>query len=106
PEHARGGAENPTVTHRYGPEKSRRMLRCRACKARFSERKGTPLVGSHLTQEKAGSVLHHIAEGNGVRQTGRLVGVNPETVARYGHNARAPAAALQGEPGASTLSQP
>ena len=63
------------------------MLRCRACKARFSERKGTPLFGSHLPPEKAASVLHHIAEGNGVRKTGRLVGVNRETVARYGKKA-------------------
>ena len=97
PEHSKRGAGNLTVTHRYGPEKSRRMLRCRTCKARFSERKGTPLFGSHLTREKAVSVLHHIAEGNGVRKTGRLVGVNRETVARYGRKAGAHAAALHDE---------
>ena len=50
------------------------MLRCRTCKARFSERKGTPLFGSRLPQEKVGSVLEHIAEGCGVRQTGGLLG--------------------------------
>jgi transposase-like protein len=97
PEHGKRGAGNLTVTHRYGPDKSRRMLRCRACKARFSERKGTPLFGSPLTQEKAVSVLHHIAEGNGVRKTGRLVGVNRETVARYGRRAGAHAASLHDE---------
>ena len=72
-----------------GPEKARRMVHCRACKARFSERKGTPLLGSHLLPEKAISVLHHTTEGNGVRKTGRLVGVNRETVARYGRKAGA-----------------
>jgi transposase-like protein len=97
PEHGKRGAGNLTVTHRYGPDRARRMLRCRTCKARFSERKGTPLFGSHLTQEKAVSVLHHIAEGNGVRKTGRLVGVNRETVARYGKKAGAHAAALHDE---------
>ena len=97
PERGKRGAGNLTVTHRYGPEKSRRMLRCRACKARFSERKGTPLFGSHLPRDKAVSVLHHIAEGNGVRKTGRLVGVNRETVARYGKKAGAHAAALHDE---------
>ena len=71
------------------------MLRCRPWKARFSEREGTPLFGSHLPQEKAVSVLHHIAEDNGVRKTGRLVGVNRETVARYGRKAGAQAADLQ-----------
>lgn len=97
PQHGKRGAGNLTVTHRYGPEKARRMLRCRACKARFSERKGTPLFGAHLTQEKAVSVLHHIAEGNGVRKTGRLVGVSRETVARYGRKAGPHAAALHDE---------
>ena len=60
------------MTSRYGPEKSRRMLRCRTCKARFSERKGTPLFGARLAPEKIESVLEHVAEGCGVRQTGRL----------------------------------
>ena len=55
------------MTGRYGPGKSRRMLRCNACKSRFSERKGTPLFDSRLPPEKVGSVLEHIAEGCGVR---------------------------------------
>ena len=83
PEHGKRGAGNLTVTHRYGPEKARRMLRCRACKARFSERKGTPLFGAQLPQDKVAAVLSHIAEGVGVRKTGRLVGVNKNTVVRY-----------------------
>jgi LacI family transcriptional regulator len=97
PEHGKRGAGNLTVTHRYGPGKGRRMLRCRACKSRSSERKGTPLFGSHLPAETAVSVLQHIAEGNGVRKTGRLVGVNRETVARYGRKAGAHSAALHDE---------
>src|SRR3954453_2236281 len=97
PRARQAGAGKLTVSHRYGPEKARRMLRCRACKARFSERKGTPLFGAHLPPEKAVSVLHHIAEGNGARKTGRLVGVNRETVARYGKVAGAHAAALHDE---------
>jgi len=106
PEQGKRGAGNLTVSHRYGPDKARRMLRCRACKARFSERKGTPLFGSHLPPEKAISVLQHIAEGNGVRKTGRLVGVNRETVARYGKTAGAHAAATHGELVAVSPSHP
>jgi transposase-like protein len=60
------------------------MLRCRACKARFSERKGTPLFDSRLSPEKVESVLEHIAEGCGVRQTGRLCEVDRGTVGRLG----------------------
>ena len=39
------------------------MLACRTCKTRFSERKGTPLFDTRLPEDKAVSVLNHIAEG-------------------------------------------
>ncbi len=95
PEHGNvGSAGNLTVSHRYGPDRSKRMLRCGPARPASPSRKGTPLFGLHLPAEKALSVLHHIAEGNGVRKTGRLVGVNRETVARYGKKAGAHAAAL------------
>ncbi len=38
-------------------------------------------------EEKATAVLEHIAEGCGVRQTERLVGVHRDTVTRYTHKA-------------------
>jgi transposase-like protein len=67
---------------RYGPQQ-RRLLRCKTCKARFSERKGTPLQGAQLPEDKVVAVLSHIAEGVGVRKTARLCGVNKNTVVRY-----------------------
>ena len=87
PEHGKRGAGNLTVTSRYGPNKLRRMLRCRSCKVRFSERKGTPLFDSRLPPEKAEAVLEHVAEGCGVRQTGRLCKVNRNTVGRLSRRA-------------------
>ena len=84
PEYGKRGAGNLTVTSRYGPGKSRRMLRCRSCKARSSERKGTPLSRAHLPEAKAVSLLEHLNEGCGARQTGRLVKVHRDTVMRYG----------------------
>jgi transposase-like protein len=83
PDYGKRGAGNLTVPHRYGPGKSRRMLRCRTCKARSSERKGTPLFDARLPPETVESVLEHVAEGCGVRQAGRLCRVAPNTVARY-----------------------
>ena len=97
PEHGKRDAGNLTVTGRYGPEKARRMLRCRACKARSSERKGTPLFDARLPPGKIESVLEHIAEGCGVRQTGRLCRVNPNTVARYSRLAGGHAQGLHDE---------
>jgi transposase-like protein len=59
------------------------MLRCSTCKARFSERKGTPFFGSPLPEETIVSILRHVGESCGVRQTSRLVGVHRGTVTRY-----------------------
>ena len=84
PDHGVRGGENLVVHGRYGAEKRYRLLRCRTCKTRFSERKGTPLYGTRLPEEKAVSLLEHLNEGCGVRQTGRLVKVNPNTVIRFG----------------------
>jgi transposase-like protein len=83
PDHGKRGAGNLTVCARYGKDKRRRMLYCRSCRDRFSERKGTPLFGSQLTEEKAVSIFEHLAERNGVRATARLVKVNRNTVVRY-----------------------
>jgi transposase-like protein len=73
------------------------MLRCRACKARFSERKGTPLFDARLPPETVEAVLEHVAVGCGVRQTGRLCRVHPDTVARYSRIAGGHAEALHDE---------
>ena len=80
--HGERDAGNLSVCGRYGTERQFRLLYCNACRARFSERKGTPLYRCHLPESTAASVLDHLAEGNGIRQTGRLVGVHRDTVMR------------------------
>ena len=59
------GRDNLRVGFRYGPHKQRRMLVCRTCRARFSERKGTALFASRLPEDQA------------------LTGVDKDTVVRY-----------------------
>jgi hypothetical protein len=44
--------------------------------------KGTALFNSKLPHGKVLAILEHLAEGCGVRQTARLVGVNKDTVTR------------------------
>ncbi|SIN79426.1 transcriptional regulator, AraC family [Singulisphaera sp. GP187] len=83
PDYSKTGVGNLSITSRYGPDQERRMLRCRTCKTRFSERKGTPLFGAHLDSPTAESVLGHLVEGRGIREAGRLSGVHRDTVARY-----------------------
>jgi transposase-like protein len=96
PDYGKRGAGNLTTPMRYGPQQ-RRLLRCRTCKARFSERKGTPLFDARLPADKAVAVLRHLADGCGIRQTGRLVGVNKNTVVRYGLRAGGHAQRLHDE---------
>jgi transposase-like protein len=85
------GHGNLTVCGHYGPQQ-RRLLYCKSCQARFSERKGTPLFDSRLPEDKVIAILAHIAEGCGVRKTSRLVGVSKDTVVRFsllaGHHAQ------------------
>jgi LacI family transcriptional regulator len=83
PDHGKRGAGNLTVCGRYGKQEQHRLLYCRTCRYRFSERKGTPLFGSKLPDDKTVSLFDHLAERCGVRSTARLVGVNRNTVVRY-----------------------
>jgi transposase-like protein len=77
------GRGNLRVGFRYGPGKRRRMLVCRTCQARFSERKGTALFAARLPEGQAVAVFAHLQDGCGVRQTARLTGVDKDTVVRY-----------------------
>jgi transposase-like protein len=83
PDHGKRGHGNLTVCSHYGKTRAIRLLYCRTCKARFSERKGTPLFGCCLPEDKALDVIGHLADRNGVRATARRVGVTPNTVVRY-----------------------
>ena len=60
-----------------------RNLRCRTCQKEFSERKGTPWYQAHLSEATAVAIAQHLAEGDGMRKTARLVGTHHETVIRW-----------------------
>ncbi len=79
--YGRRGEGNLLVVDHFG-KAHHRLLYCRTCKARFSEFKGTPFFKSKLPHDKILAVLEHLADGCGVRQTARLVGVNKDTVTR------------------------
>lgn len=91
--YGRRGGGNLSACGWIDKKKTIRQLYCRVCKARFSERKGTPLYNAKLPPEKVIAILEHVREGCGVRQTGRLVGVSKNTANRFvwlaGRHARA-----------------
>ena len=96
PEHGKRGGANVAVRALYGPHR-RRLLYCKTCKKRFSERKGTPLFACRLAEPVALSALAHLQDGCGVRQTERLVGIHRDTVMRLGRRAGEHAVAAHAE---------
>ena len=83
PKHGVRGEGNIHVRNWYGPNKTTRLLYCLICKKRFSEHRGTVFFDSRLPKETVVSILEHVVEGVGMRKTGRLVNVDPDTVSRY-----------------------
>jgi transposase-like protein len=96
PRHGERGRGNVAVRARYGKAR-RRLLYCKHCKVRFSERKGTPLFDCRLDEAKAQAVLAHLDDGCGVRQTERLTKANRNTVMRLARKAGAHAKAAHDE---------
>ena len=91
------GLGNLRVADHIGKHKDIRLLQCRTCKARFSERKGTVFYRAHTPVEKVVSILEHVQESCGMRSTGRLLHVKEDTVIRYARLAGAHAERLHEE---------
>ena len=73
---------NITVRGKYGKDKTKDLLYCRTCGKRFASTRATAFFGLHLSDEKIEQIIHHAAEGVGVRATARLLGINKDTVNR------------------------
>lgn len=82
PGFGRRGAGNLYVRGRIGKRRDIRLLCCRVCGKRFSENKGTIFYRARLPKPKVVSIVRHVQEGNGMRQTGRLERVKEDTVIR------------------------
>ena len=70
------------VHQKYGKSDTIRLIECKVCGHKFSERAHTALSGCRLPRDKIIAVLHHLAEGCGQRRICRLVGVSRDTVSR------------------------
>ncbi|PCI27320.1 MAG: hypothetical protein COB67_08765 [SAR324 cluster bacterium] len=75
------GRKNLTVRKTYGEDKIR-YLKCRVCGEEFSERKGSALFNTKVSEEKAVSVLKHLSWGNRIVATASLLSVSKDTVSR------------------------
>jgi len=75
------GHGNLIVRKVYGRD-AIRLLRCRTCGEAFSERRGTALCNTKVSEDKAVEVIDHLTDGCSVRATARLTKVCKETGAR------------------------
>ena len=73
---------NIAVRGKYGKDKSRDLLYCRTCGKRFAATRSSALFGLHLSAETIRQIIHHAAEGVGVRATARLLEMDKDTVNR------------------------
>ena len=62
-DYGKRAAGNLTVCGHFGKGGRLRLLYCRTCKARFSERKGTPLFQARLPQDKILNIASHVEIG-------------------------------------------
>ena len=73
---------NIAIRGKYGKEKDKDLLYCRTCGKRFASTRATAFFGLHLSDKKIAQIIHHAAEGVGVRATSRLLNINKDTVNR------------------------
>jgi len=69
--------------HAYYGADRRVLYLCRECRRTFSENRGTFFFGLQTPREKVLTALKMIAEGGGIRATGRAIGVDKDTVQRW-----------------------
>lgn len=73
---------NIAIRGKYGKNKDKDLLYCRTCGKRFASTRATAFFGLHLSDDKIVQIIHHAAEGVGVRATSRLLDINKDTVNR------------------------
>lgn len=73
---------NISVRGKYGKDNNRVLLYCRTCGKRFAATQSSALFGLHLSAEVIRQIIHHAAEGVGVRATARLLEMDKDTVNR------------------------
>lgn len=79
--YGKAGQGNLVVRKEYGQDRIR-YLRCQKCGKEFSERKGTALWNTKVSEAKAVSVAEHLSEGCSAESIVRLVGVDISVVQR------------------------
>jgi hypothetical protein len=79
--HGKRGLGNIVIYDRYGKDR-RRLLRCRTCNFRFSERRNSVFFGLHTQESKIREVILHLLEGMSFREAASASELDKDTVQR------------------------
>jgi len=80
-DHGKQGLGNIVLSHTYG-KYQRKLLRCKTCNFKFSERRSTFFFGLHTNESKIREVILHLLEGMSFREAAHASGLDKDTVQR------------------------
>lgn len=81
PDYRKKGGGNVAVYHTYGKLR-RRLLRCRTCNRKFSERRISFTFGLHTEEGKVREVIRYMLSGMSIRATAAAARMDKDTVHR------------------------
>lgn len=77
------GPENQIIGVGRDGKHQAQMFRCKVCGRKFSERRGTALFHLKADEETFYRAIGCLAEGNGIRETGRILELDKDTVSGW-----------------------
>ena len=80
-DHKIKGLGNIFIIDRYGKDR-RRLLKCKTCNFRFSERRNTVFFGLHTRESKIREVIRYLLNGMSFRETAYASDLDKDTVQR------------------------
>jgi thermostable 8-oxoguanine DNA glycosylase len=80
-DYGKRGLGNIVIYDRYGKDR-RKLLKCKTCNFRFSERRSTFFFGLHTKEFKIREVIRHLLEGMSFREAAIASGLDKDTVHR------------------------
>ncbi len=80
-DHGKRGLGNIVVYDKYGKDQ-RRLLKCRTCNFKFSERRSTFFFGLHTKESKIKEVILYLLEGMSFREAAIASDLDKDTVNR------------------------
>ncbi|MDQ7787040.1 MAG: hypothetical protein RDU01_05490 [Thermodesulfovibrionales bacterium] len=80
-DHGKQGLGNIALSHTYG-KYQRKLLRCKTCNFKFSERRSSFFFGLHTNESKIREVILHLLEGMSFREAADASDLDKDTVQR------------------------